>query len=99
MGFIEQYIARIVTFVVAPLAVSAATAVAYAAQKYVGIDFDANELSVYLTSVAVGQALVIYKWLSGRAQYEIATATGYVKNLNEIGQANTPVDVPAKIGG
>lgn len=99
MGFIEQYIARIVTFVVAPIAVSAATALAYAAQKHVGIDFDPQELSVYLTSVAVGQALVIYKWLSGRAAYEIAQTTSYVQKLHDVGQAATPVDVPEKLGG
>ena len=78
-----------------PLSVSASTAAAYYAQKWLGVDFDPTELSIYLTSVAVGQALVIYKWVSNRGQYEIAEATAYLNNLKELGeQHQVPVDAP-----
>jgi hypothetical protein len=97
MNMLEAYIARIVTFLVTPLSVSASTAAAYYAQKWLGVDFDPTELSIYLTSVAVGQALVIYKWVSNRGQYEIAEVQGYINNLHQLGSeaaAQVPVDAP-----
>jgi hypothetical protein len=84
---LENYISRIVAFVVAPLATAVAPVVANAVQDYAGVNLDGGELAAYLVSVAVGTALAAYKWLEGRKEWEIAVeAVDVIEGLHDAGE-------------
>jgi hypothetical protein len=67
---IGRYIARAVTFVLTPLLLPVATALAYGFQKWFGLDLDAAELTGYLTAVASGIGITAYRWVANRGEWE-----------------------------
>jgi|Tabmets5t2r1_1033131.scaffolds.fasta_scaffold85000_1 hypothetical protein len=67
---IGRYIARAVTFILTPLLLPVATALAYGFQKWFGLDLDAAALTGYLTAVASGIGITAYRWVANRGAWE-----------------------------
>jgi hypothetical protein len=67
---IGQYISRAVSFVLTPLLLPLATALAYGFQKWFGLKLDPAALTGYLTAVAGGIGITLYKWIANRGEWE-----------------------------
>lgn len=65
-----RYIAKAVTFVLTPLLLPLATALAYGFQKWFGLKLDPAELTGYLTAVASGIGITAYRWVANRGEWE-----------------------------
>lgn len=88
---LEQYIARIVTFVVTPVILVVVPVVANAVQDYAGMDLDEGALAAYLTSATVGAALALFAWIKNRGEWEIVVGAGkQVEGWHDAGEAVEP---------
>ena len=67
---VGRYIAKIFTYVLTPLLLPLATALAYGFQKWFGLDLDPAALTGYLTAVAGGIGITAFKWVSNRGEWE-----------------------------
>jgi hypothetical protein len=88
-GVFQRYIGRVVAFVLAPILVPASAAVAVWAQDVVGINLDPNVLVAYVSSVAIGVAAIIYKWLHNNGLFENA-----VVELHSLYRAGSELEPP-----
>ena len=70
----NNYISRIVAFVVTPILLPIATAVAAWLQDAVGIDLSGDQLTAYVVAIAAGLALTAATWLRNRGKWEVAHA-------------------------
>lgn len=93
-------IGKIVAFVLTPILLPTATAVAAWAQDAIGIDLDGGALTAYVVAVAVGIAAVSATWLFNRGKWEVGKAE--LDKLYELGRAeldrNAAVSGPGKPG-
>lgn len=80
----EQYIGRIVAFVLTPLLLTVITPLAVWAQAKLGIDLNPAEIVAYIVTVGTGIALVAYKWLHNRGEYE--KSVQFVEHLYDVGE-------------
>lgn len=81
---VSNNIGRLVAFVLTPLLIPIATAVAAWLQNVLGIDLDPDQLTAYIISVAVGLSAVIAVWLRNRGKWEVAMAE--LIKLHELGR-------------
>jgi hypothetical protein len=65
-----RYISKAVTFVLTPLLLPLATSFAYGVQKWFGLKLDAAQLTGYITAIAGGIGITLYKWLANRGEWE-----------------------------
>jgi hypothetical protein len=65
-----RFIAKGITFVLTPILLPVATALAYGIQKWFGLDLDPAELTGYLTATAGGIGITAYGWVSKRGEWE-----------------------------
>jgi hypothetical protein len=79
----NNYIGRIVAFVLTPILVPAVTAVAAWAQDAIGINLDGAQLTAYVIAVATGLAVVAATWLRNNGTWEVASAE--LIKLHELG--------------
>lgn len=70
----NNYVSRIVAFVLTPILLPTATAVAAWLQDAIGIDLHGDQLTAYVVAVAVGLALTAVTWLRNRGKWEVAVA-------------------------
>jgi len=89
---IRSNIAKIVAFVLTPILMPVAAAVANWSQDVLGLNLDGGALAAYVTAIAVGVALAAYGWLRGRAEWE--TAILAVKKVHDEGAAGLPPVAP-----
>ena len=68
-------VSRLVAFFVAPLIAVVVPIIVNWAQDEVGMDLDGDQLSILLTGVVVSTLAVVFKWLDGRAKFEVAEVT------------------------
>lgn len=65
-------VSRLVAFFVAPLIAVVVPIIVNWAQDEVGMDLNGNDLTILLTGVVVSTLAVVFKWLDGRAKFEVA---------------------------
>lgn len=70
----QNYIGRIVAFVLTPVLLPLATSFAVWAQDFLGVNLSGDQLTAYVVTFVIGLALVIYKWLANRGEWERAIA-------------------------
>lgn len=70
----NSYIGRIVAFVLTPILLPTATAVAAWLQDAVGIDLEGGQLTAYVVAVAGGLTLTAVTWLYNRGKWEVGKA-------------------------
>lgn len=70
----NNYISRIVAFVVTPILVPGAAAVAAWLQDAIGINLSGAQLTAYVVAVAAGVAIGCATWLRNRGEWEKAQA-------------------------
>lgn len=66
----RSHIGRIVTFVLTPILLPLVGAGAVWAQDVIGIDLDPAQVTAYVGAVVIGLAIVVYKWLANRGDWE-----------------------------
>jgi len=91
----ENYIGRIVTFVLTPILVVAVPPVTNALNDVLGTGFDDQQISNIAIATVVGLALVVWRWLGNRGDWENKLAELHM--LYESGAAEVakhPVDPP-----
>lgn len=86
----EQYIGRIVAFVLTPILLTVVTPLAVWAQAKLGVHLDPAEVVAYIVTIGTGIALVAYKWLHNRGEFE--KGVQLLENLHAAGQVPAPVD-------
>jgi len=89
----ENYIGRIVTFVLTPILVVAVPPVTNALNDVLGTGFDDQQISNIAIATVVGLALVVWRWLGNRGDWENKLAELHM--LYESGAAEVakhPVD-------
>lgn len=67
---ITSQIGRVVAFVLAPILLVAVPPVTNAINSVFGLGFSDQQISNVVIAIVVGLALVIFKWLSNRGEYE-----------------------------
>lgn len=70
---LRSNIGRVVAFILTPILLPVATAIAAWLQDVVGIDLTGQQLTGYVVAIAIGVALVIYRWLANRGEWERTT--------------------------
>lgn len=70
----NNYISRIVAFVLTPILLPVAAIVATWLQDAVGIDFTGERLTAYVVSIVVGLAITAATWLRNRGKWELLVA-------------------------
>ena len=65
-------VSRLVAFFVAPLIAVVVPIIVNWAQDEVGMDLNGSDLTILLTAVVVSTLGVVFKWLDGRAKFEVA---------------------------
>lgn len=93
----EQYIGRIVAFVLTPLLLTVVTPLAVWAQAQLGINLNPAEVVAYIVTVGTGIALVAYKWLHNRGEFE--KGVHLIEHLHDAGEVPVvaaPPVVPPK---
>lgn len=80
---VNNNIGRIVAFVLTPILIPTATAVAAWLQDALGINLSGAELTAYVVAVAAGLSVIAATWLRNRGQWEIAQAE--LIKLHELG--------------
>lgn len=71
----ESNISRWVTFVVTPFVLLAAAWVSIKAKSWFNYDLSPAEAAAYIFGILGGITLVIYKWVHGRGNYDLAKIT------------------------
>jgi hypothetical protein len=98
----NQYIGRLVAFVLVPVLLPVTGAVAKWLQDVVGVNLTGDQLTAYIVTTVVGVAAVAFKWLSNRGAFEIAAIENVVAEVYATGDAlpHVPVtlDPPADAG-
>lgn len=69
---LDQYIGRVVAFVLTPILLPVTGAVANWVQDAAGLDLDGGALAAYVVAVVAGVALAAFKWLANRGEWEKA---------------------------
>lgn len=67
---VTSQIGRVVTFLLAPLLLTAVPPVTNAVNEVFGLGFTDQQISNVVIAIVIGLALVVYKWLSNRGAYE-----------------------------
>lgn len=71
-NIIKNYISRIVAFVLTPVLLPLAGAVANWIQDALGLNLTGLDLTLYVVTVITGVALAAFQWLRGRVKWEVA---------------------------
>jgi hypothetical protein len=95
-----RYISKAVTFVLTPLLLPLATSFAYGIQKWFGLKLDAAQLTGYLTAIAAGLGITVYKWIANRGEWErtvIQLSQWYKLNKEaQAGGESPPIAAPPR---
>lgn len=88
----NNYISRIVAFVLTPILLPVAAAAANWIQDVLGLDLDGTKLTAFVVAVVIGSALTAFQWLRGRVKWEVALAElTHLKDLGDKQIASTQV--------
>lgn len=97
----NNYISRIVAFVLTPILLPVAASVANWLQDVLGLDLDGADLTAFVVAVVVGAALTAFQWLRGRVRWEVALAElEHIKSLGNdalatgVLEGRKPADAP-----
>jgi hypothetical protein len=91
-NIVSSNISRVVAFVLVPILMPVTSAVASWLQDVAGIDLTGESLAIYVTAVAAGVALMGYKWLHGRSEWE--KAVELTTELHDLGTQPGSVELP-----
>jgi hypothetical protein len=67
---LDNYIGRIVAFVLTPILLPLMGALAFWLQDVAGVDMDPEVATGFVVSVVVGLALAVWQWLKNRGNWE-----------------------------
>lgn len=70
----NNYVSRIVAFVLTPILLPVATAAAAWLQDAIGVDLHGDQLTAYVVAIATGLAVTAATWLRNRGKWEVAQA-------------------------
>lgn len=97
----NNYISRIVAFVLTPILLPLAASVANWLQDVLGLNLAGADLTAFVIAVVVGAALTAFQWLRGRVKWEVALAElEHLKSLGNdalatgVAAGRNPSDVP-----
>lgn len=92
----EQYIGRVVAFVLMPVLAVAVPPAVNAVNEVLGTGFSDAQVTQYAIAAVVGVAIVVYKWLHNRGEWEILAEAG--RQAEDIVESGLPY-APAPAGG
>lgn len=96
----DQYIGRIVAFVLTPILLVAVPPAVNAVNEVLGTGFTDQQIIQYALAAAVGLALVVYKWLQNRGEWEVLIAAGeQAKDIVAEGSTHLPADAGSPVSG
>src|SRR4051812_36178967 len=112
--FINKYVTRIVAFLLVPVLLPLSGSLVILAKNVLGLNLSAGAVTGFVVSVVAGVALVGFKWLEGRKEWEqletfgttvlaarSTTGQAEVDRLDpelEARGADNPKTIPADVG-